>query len=232
MPARYALYYAPPQDSTFWQKASQWIGRDSATGEDLAMPEAIDVPPSRLWAMTQSPRRYGFHATLKAPMWLTPGHDQDDLFTALQRFCGRTAPVPVGRLVPRMLGGFLALMPETQGDALADFAANCVADFDALRAPMTAAERERRLQSGLTPRQTALLDQYGYPYVMDEFRMHMTLSDQLPTAEHAAMLAAAEGWFGPVLADPVTIDQISVFAEAEPGAPFARIADFPLLGSA
>jgi len=232
MPVRYAIYFAPPADSPLWQKASQWIGRDSAKGMDIPVPETIGVPAERLWGMTVSPRRYGFHATLKAPMWLAEPYEYDDLVAAITRFCARTAPVSAGQLTPRMLGGFLALMPEVQSAELSDFAASCVAGFDALRAPMSASERAKRAQAGLSERQTALLDQYGYPYVMDEFRLHMTLSDRLPEGEHDQMLAAARAWFAPVLAEPVMITHLSVFSEAEPGAPFARVADFPLLDSA
>ena len=83
---------------------------------------------------------------------------------------------------------------------------------------------------GLTPRQEELLDAYGYPYVFDQFRFHMTLTDRLSEAEHDDVLQAAQTWFGPILNDPVTLDRLTLFHEKENKLPFNRIAEFGLGG--
>ena len=51
--------------------------------------------------------------------------------------------------------------------------------FNAYRAPLSAADRERRIKAKLSPRQIELMDQWGYPYVLDEYRFHMTLTGAL-----------------------------------------------------
>ena len=84
---------------------------------------------------------------------------------------------------------------------------------------------------GLTPRQEELLDAYGYPYVFDEFRFHMTLTDRLSPADYGEVLQAAQTWFGPVLDQEVTLDRLSLFHERENKQPFTRIADFALGGA-
>jgi hypothetical protein len=80
----------------------------------------------------------------------------------------------------------------------------------------------------LTARQVDLLDRFGYPYVMEEFLFHMTLTDRLPPTLQPDLLRAAQAWFADALRDPLVLDRIALFHEPAPGAPFARLADFTL----
>ena len=81
---------------------------------------------------------------------------------------------------------------------------------------------------GLSERQIELLDAYGYPYVFEEFRFHMTLTDRLDDADARDIATAASTWFGPVLEEPVLLDRLVLFHEAEAGKPFRRVGDFKL----
>ena len=67
---RYAIYFAPSPASALWRFGSRTIGYDAANGMEsapLAPPGCEDMD----WmAATDDPRRYGFHATLKAPFSL------------------------------------------------------------------------------------------------------------------------------------------------------------------
>ncbi|HEY4199525.1 MAG TPA: DUF1045 domain-containing protein [Devosiaceae bacterium] len=226
MSERYALYFAPDVASPLWQRASQWLGRDCAGGAVTERPaeiEGIALDP-----ITKSARHYGFHATLKAPMMLAGNVDRAELETALTGFARAAQPVDIGRLVVAQISHFLALIPEKQSTALTDFAAECVTAFDRFRAPMTAAQREQRLSGGLSPRQIALVDQYGYPYVLEEFRFHMTLTDRLKAEDSAPVKAAAEAWFGDAIAAPVPLDRIVLFHQPVAGADFVRLGDYVL----
>jgi len=227
MSERYAIYYAPPTTSELWQRASRWLGRDAATGnvpnDGIA---GIDGPT--LTALTPSATRYGFHATLKAPFPLAPGRTREELEASLQAFSLRHGRVSLGQLELRLLDGFLALTPVNQSAALTEFAGTVVAEFDSFRAPMTAVERERRLKADLTAYQIGLLDHYGYPYVMDQFLFHMTLTDRMAPEQQETVIAAASDWFAPVLGKEFLLDRLSLFHEPEPGAPFLRCTDFPL----
>ncbi|HQZ12582.1 MAG TPA: DUF1045 domain-containing protein [Devosia sp.] len=229
MPERFALYYAPPASHPIWPRAAQWLGRDPL-GEPLPPAAIAGIEAGHRLEACKSARRYGFHATLKAPMALAPGTDRRALEAELRRFSDETPMASIGRLRIANLDGFLALIPEMQSDALTRLAGEIVTRFEPFRAPLGTSSREKRIRDGrLTERQIAYLDTYGYPYVLDEFRFHMTLTDRLSHAERPGLLAAATAWFEPVLDEPFMLDRIALFHETEAGAPFSRLADFPLL---
>jgi putative phosphonate metabolism protein len=227
MPERFAIYYAPPTSSELWQRAARWLGRDAATGN--VPNEGIDgITSETLTAITPSATRYGFHATLKAPFALAPGRTREELESALQNFSLRHGRVSLGQLELRLLDGFLAMTAVVQSPELTELAGKVVAEFDAFRAPMSAEERERRLNSKLTAYQIGLMDHYGYPYVMDQFLFHMTLTDRMDPAMQETVIAAAAEWFAPVLETPMVLDRLSLYYEPEAGGPFLRRTDFPL----
>ena len=228
MSERFALYYAPPTDSPLWQRAAQWLGRDPAD-PSLIPPDVPGIETGHRLRISESARRYGFHATIKAPMAIAPGKSQRDLETALAAFAATTGWAPIGRLKLAFIDGFLALIPERQGAEMEALAARVVRQFEPYRAPLADADREKRiLQGRLSARQIELLDAYGYPYVMDQFGFHMTLTDRLPPDGRKAVLAAAEGWFADAITSPLQFDRIVLYREPSPGVAFARVADFPL----
>ncbi|WP_248306361.1 DUF1045 domain-containing protein [Devosia oryzisoli] len=231
MAERFALYFAPSVNSPLWDRACTWLGRDPASGELMdGMVAGIDR--ARLLNLTQSAQRYGFHATLKAPMALEPDRSLDALTGALATFAASRSKVELGRLVVAELGPFLALVPEAPSETLQDFAAQVVEEFEPFRAPLSLKDREARAAQALSPRQQELLDGYGYPYVFDEFRFHMTLTDALDDPDRREIKVAAETWFGPELAQPVELDRLVLFHEPDKGQPFRRLADFKLGGAA
>ena len=213
MTERFAIYFAPGRDSLLGQRAEAW----------LAQPE--------LEALTVSARRYGFHATLKAPMALAAGVDRAQVEMAVAEFAGRNAAVEM-ELAARLIDGFLALTAEPQRQELTDFAASVVVALEPLRALLAPAERARRLRAPLSARQIELLDRYGYPYVLEEFQFHMTLTDRLAVEQREPMRKRAADWFAEALAEPVRLDRLVLFHEAEPGAAFRRLDDFVLKGAA
>jgi hypothetical protein len=214
MTERFAIYFAPAADSVLQRAATAWLAR----------PELQDA--------TVSARRYGFHATLKAPMRLAAGGDRPALASALADFAAHHRAVALRHLAPRPIEAFLALTTEPQSQALTDFAADVVRAFEPFRAPLSAAERARRLTAPLTARQSELVDLYGYPYVLEQFQFHMTLTDRLPVGRQAAVRVEAEAWFAAALAVPIQLDRLVLFREAQPGAPFERLEDFELSGGA
>jgi hypothetical protein len=230
MPERFALYYAPAVTSPLWVRAAQWLGRDPAAGP-VEPAEVPGIDTDYRVRVSESARRYGFHATIKAPMALAQGFSRGDLEAALSGF--RLQPTSIGRLVLRFIEGFLALVPATQTQSLTDAAAGVVTAFEHFRLPISATDREKRIRNGrLTSRQIELLDRYGYPYVLEEFRFHMTLTDRLPESERDDIMRAAERWFADALAEEFTFDRIALFREPVAGAPFARVGDFPLRAEA
>jgi hypothetical protein len=201
--ARYAVYYAPGRDSALWRAGEGWLRQPG------------------LATLTVAARRYGFHATLRAPMRLAGTLEQ--MRDAVLDFAATHPPVPLTGLAPRLVGGFLALTTAPQPAALTAFAAALVEATEPCRAPPTAAETARRLAAPLTPRQAELVARFGYPYVLDQFQFHLTLTDRLPEPERPALLARAADWFAPALAEPVALDRLVLYEEPAPGAPFRRL---------
>lgn len=227
MTERFAIYFAPSATSNLWERAATWLGRDAADGDLFDGPVA-GVERNRLLNLTQSANRYGFHATIKAPMALVEDRSEAELREALTQFSTRHQPFSLGKLKLASLQGFLALMVDGEHEQLQDFASHVVEDFDPFRAPMSVKDRAARAGKGLSERQIELLDAYGYPYVFEEFRFHMTLTDRLAEEDAHEIAQAATTWFGPVLEEDVVLDRLSLFHEPDAGKPFRRIADFKL----
>lgn len=232
MPQRFAIYYAPAATDPLWLKAVEWHGRDPWSEEAFDTP--IDgVGRDALFGRSISARRYGFHATIKAPMALAEGRTRAELEAALEDFATTHAPVAIGALKLVLLEGFLALVPAEQSAELTAFAAEVVEGFEAFRAPTSPAERERRLKgSHYSERQIELLDTLGYPYVLEQFQLHMTLTDRLPENEREAYSRAAAAHFGALATRETMLDRLLLFHEPDAGAPFVRLGDFELSGKA
>lgn len=221
---RFAVYYTPPDGSALADLAARWLGRDAASGAALDRPTLPGLDPARAEALTESPRFYGFHATLKAPFALAEGTTVADLIAAVDRFAaGRTA-VLIPPLRVRTLGRFLALIPSEPAPALDELAAACVRAFDPFRAPPDPAELARRRAANLTAAQHRNLERWGYPYVMEDFRFHMTLTGRIDDeAERARIAQGLAALFAPVLDGEATVSGLAVFHQPDRETPFRLI---------
>ena len=217
---RYAIYYTPGQDEPLARVAANWLGRDPFGAATRPVEAVGDLSAAEVAFHTASARRYGFHATLKAPFRLAPNETEASLRAALDSFAEATPPVVIPRLVVGQIDGFFALVPEARFAPLNDFAGEVVRAFDPFRAPLTEAEIERRSPDALKPDEFRNLCQWGYPYVFETFRFHMTLSGRVGPQESPRLRAAIDGLFADILRQPVPVDALTLFVESEPGAPF------------
>jgi putative phosphonate metabolism protein len=180
---RYAIYYAPDADDPLWRFGCGYIGYDAETGADCSIPQIPALSHDDWIARTHEPRRYGFHATLKAPFHLAEGTSEALLIESLRQFVSRREAVSLSGLDVRAIGNFAALTPLEPNAELMELARDCVTHFDVFRAPLSEGDMARRLAAPLTVRQKELLKAWGYPYVMEEFRFHMTLTSSLSASE-------------------------------------------------
>jgi putative phosphonate metabolism protein len=209
---RFAIYYAP-QAGAFADAAAAWLGWDLAKGCAVVQPVHLpDLP-----AHTQAPRKYGFHGTIKPPFRLAAGVSAQDLARAVQSLAACLPVAAMQGVQFAQIGGFLALIPRGDTTALAGVAAEVVRGLDPYRAPLTPAEVARRRPDSLTQRQQALLAIYGYPYVMEEFQFHLTLSGQLDGHSLNAVQAAAEAHFDGLLPQPFVLADLCLCGEDEAG---------------
>jgi putative phosphonate metabolism protein len=228
---RYALYYSPSADHPLVAAAEHWLGR-SVFGREVPGDTIGGLTPQTRAPWIASPSRYGFHATLKAPFRLAEGRDEATLIAALDAFAATTGPAPAARLGLENLRGFLALTfaaPTPELDALA---ADIVRHFDGFRAALSDAERARRRPEQLEEALRRNLDTWGYPYVMEAFRFHMTLTERLDPADAARAEPVLREHFADLLETPVAVDRIVLCREPAPGAPFTCIHAAPLFGTA
>lgn len=209
---RYAIYYAP-REGAFSRRAAEWLGGDPVNGTHLPQPVLAGIGDPH--GITAEPRRYGFHGTLRAPFRPAPDADEQAIRNRVADLAGRLAPVNCQGLRLENLHGFIALTPVGCEAALLAIAAAVVEGTNDLRAPLTDADIARRRPERLTPRQKALLAQWGYPFVMEEFRFHLTLTGQL--ADPGAVMPALQAYFEPVLPRPFILEDLCLFGEDRAG---------------
>lgn len=225
---RYAIYFTPRKDHPLTRAAARWLGRDAFDGAVTAPEAAGDLSPEEVGFHAASARRYGFHATLKAPFVLVETETEAALDAALATYAAKTRPVTIERLVLAQLDGFFAMVPGASNAELQDFAGDVVKTFDRFRAPLTDADMARRNPDALSAAEFANLTRWGYPYVFETFRFHMTLTGRASGEDARRLRAALEERFDPLIGGPFAIDGLALFVEPEPGAPFVVRSYHPL----
>jgi putative phosphonate metabolism protein len=225
---RYAIYFIPEPGGDLDRFGAELLGSDATAGEDPAFPvDILQLAPD--WReLTHDARKYGFHATLKAPLSLAPGKSEADLLAACEAFARTPRPIPVIKPVVGSISGFIAVVPAEPSAELNRLAADCVSEFDAFRAPLSAEDRARRNPSILTPRQRDYLDRWGYPHVMQDFRFHMTLTGRLPPERHGPVLTMLKDRFSALGLKTLAIDRISLFRQNDMDCRFRIVADYVL----
>lgn len=226
---RYAIYFSPRESSALWLAGCHWLGRDAISGAELDHPAVPGMDAAIVHELTASPRRYGFHATLKPPFRLVSAASQNIFLEAVREFANCGKPFCLPRMEVRKLGSFLALRTVEICEELQQLSASCVKEFDHFRAAESAEEQARRAD-GLDQRQRAHLARWGYAYVLDQWRFHMTLTNTLAEPQLSVLKEFLRDWFAPVLDEPVWVEDLCVYTEPEPGSNFNIAARFPLRG--
>jgi putative phosphonate metabolism protein len=225
---RYAIYFAPSQTHALWRTGNCWLGRDAQTGQRLQ--QSIDRVATTLFqTLTSTPRRYGWHATLKAPFALVDGVKFEDLDAALHSVCRQADAFVMPPLTVGLLGDFLALRPQSPSAEIQAVSDSLVTKLHGLAANLSEAELRRRRAAGLTAVQDQYLLHWGYPYVLSEFRFHMSLTGSLEGVAEETMtrlMLAARQRFESL--PPCPFDNVALFFESHTGADFRLVKRYPL----
>jgi hypothetical protein len=216
--ARYAIYFVPEQKTALALLGSALLGRDSETGNPLPPARLAGITQQILHGLTTDARRYGLHATLKAPFFLKKGTTEYGLLLSAASFVMGRQAITLPRLELARIGSFFALVPpEERPEALKAverikaLAADAVVFFDPFRATPSEQELARREPQKLTDRQRALLIEWGYPYVFDEYRFHITLTDKLRDSREARRIEEClRAYFTPVRNEEMIVSNICV----------------------
>lgn len=228
---RYAIYFVPDTASPWWAQWSAWLGRCACSGKTLEQPVVPGLSPEEFFSLTAAPRRYGLHATLKAPMRLGQETSLQQLVQAVKALSTAYSAFAMPPMQVVVLSDFLALTPSAPSPQLHAIADACVTELDHLRAPLTPAELGKRRPDELNARERQHLERWGYPYVLDTFRFHISLTGSLIGVEtHAieALKQAAQQRVDALATEPLMFDAVSVFEEAAPGADFMISVRAPL----
>ncbi len=226
---RYAIYFVPSAESRLYRYGSSVLGYDSYTGNTVAFPAEFGDGAVNWNELTATPRRYGFHATLKAPFRLAPSCTERQLSNALHSFASLGHATHSFTPGLRELEDFIAIVPSRVEESLNALAASCTTIFDAYRAPITPQERARRIASGLSQSQIQNLDRWGYPYVLAEFRFHMTLTGAVPQRRKKAIVAVLLNGFRRMNVEPsIAIDRLALMKQESPDAPFRVLSEAAL----
>lgn len=212
---RYAIYYCPQAETELANFGHAWLGLDA---------RVVGIEPERLDELLRDARRYGWHATIRAPFELMASYTPGDLYRAV----GSIAHTMHAFDLPLRLdslAGFLALRPASASGRIDALAATCLHALQPLCAPLDEVQRRQRAH-GLDPVERDLLRRYGYPYVLDRYRFHMTLAAPASPSEERALLSAlrARG----LETATARIDALTICRESYPGGDFEEIEHIPL----
>jgi putative phosphonate metabolism protein len=225
---RYAIYFVPAPGSALDRFGAHLLGYDAFSGEKQPFPDGIEqgVPDWR--ELTHDPRKYGFHATLKAPLSLADGKTEAELLAACETFSNIARPIPIIKPVVNSISEFIAVVPANRSATLDQLAADCVREFDSFRAPLTSEDLARRNPYLLTPSQREHLDRWGYPYVMEDFRFHMTLTGRLKAERREAILAILRKRFAALELTTLAVDRIALFRQDDADSRFRIVGHYAL----
>lgn len=212
---RYAIYVTLPE-GPLADFGARWLGWDSVRGAECPHP-ALSGLPRPVCDLTERPRKYGLHGTIKPPFFLAEGQSQTDLQRSFETLCADVQPLMLPPLTLARIGPFLALIIDGDQTPLAALAARVVQDLDMYRAPPTDAELSRRNRSKLSAAQAALLDRWGYPYVMDQFKFHITLTGPLSDKDRDATFAVLQGALDPLLEDSFAVPHLTLLGSDKTG---------------
>ncbi len=227
MAPRYAIYFAPEHNSPLEDFGRRWLGRNGVPA-DSPPPEVPGITPQRFFALTEGARRYGFHGTLKPPFELNPRMPVDALFEAVRIFAKSAAPIELPPLELAIIGKFIALTPIRSSVQLESLAALCVRTFEGFRMPLSKEQMAHYLRNKLTVHQTQMLEHWGYPYVMEEFRFHISVTDRIDNdAERAAMMTTVQKMTIGVVNKPLIVSDVAVFYQSDREKPMELLQRFP-----
>ena len=115
------------------------------------------------------------------------------------------------------IGKFLALSPIASSVQLENMASDCVRAVDGFRAHRTAKELALYRQAKLTVHQDQMLENCGYPYILEEFRFHITLTGRIvDEPERDLAMAAAAKQCKDFIGKPLVINEVVICRKPSP----------------
>jgi Protein of unknown function (DUF1045) len=225
---RYAIYYTPQPGSALAVFGRSWFGRAN-DGVTLQAFSGAGLAGTSFAKLAVAPGRYtGLHALFRAPFAPREGIGPDAIKIRLINFAARRKPVETGPLTLSRAGRFLVLRSVEATPALDWLAAQCVATFEDFAAPLSDTEREEHASPNLSDYQRLLLESFGDPYVLSEYRFSITLTGPLDAAHLERVAQALWPVLEEICASGVTVDGLSLFGDGGGRSPMRLVGRYRL----
>ena len=223
---RFAIYSAPPPP--LWDIGSSWLGYDALAARAVARVPIPGISREYLDSLTRIPGHYGLHATIKAPFRLAENRSEKELRSSIADLASQFRHFYTPPLRLCLIDNFFCLCPEKRSLDLNNLAAQCVQSLDMFRAPFDRNELTRRTTGKLTEDEKRNLFLWGYPYVMDQYRFHITLTGRVrDKSEQDKVRTLMLEYFSMVIGRPMLMDGISLFIEPSPQQAFRLSCHYP-----
>ena len=180
---RYAIYYAPIENPELDLFGKCWLGWDPYKGEETTKSDLSKLTSFKKFSsLVLTPKQYGFHGTIKAPFRLKNEYTYNDLENKVREISKQIQSFHLDKLVIKKLGNFIALTP-SKNLKVNDVSNKFVEGLDFLRDDLSEDEIKKRNPHKLSFNQKKKLFKWGYPYVFNEFKFHLTLTGKLRIEE-------------------------------------------------
>ncbi len=226
--SRYAICYTPQPGTALAAFGRSWFGRAN-DGVTLQAFSDAGLSGTSFAKLAVAPGRYtGLHAQFRTPFAPRDGIGLDAVKTRLINFAARRKPIDTGPLTLSRSGRSLVLRPVEATPALDWLAAQCVASFEDFAAPPSDTEREEFAGPQLSDYQRLLLESFGDPYVLSEYRFSITLTGPLDAAHLERVAQALWPVLEEICASGVTVDGLSLCGDTGGRTPMRLIGRYHL----
>ena len=210
---RYAIYYVPSENSELDLFGKCWLGWDPYKGVETTKSDLSKLPSFKKFSsLVLTPKQYGFHGTIKAPFRLKNEYTYNDLENKVREISKQIHSFYFDQLIIKKLGNFIGLIP-TNNLKINAVSNKFVEELDYLRDELSESEIKKRKPHKLTSNQKQMLFKWGYPYVFDEFKFHLTLTSKLNVVEIDDVLRSLQNILKQVNLNKISFNNICIFGQ-------------------
>jgi hypothetical protein len=232
--SRYAIYYAPPKESSLEEFGRYWFGWDPLNAKLInnkrrinylnrfGIKNLINIDKNVLIA-----KKYGFHGTLIPPFKLNKNYSTNTLFKKTEEIAKKLKKFKFYKFKLKKINNFYAFVQNKKNNNINKLSNRLVRELFKFRSPLTKKEIDRRNPSKLSKLQLNILYKWGYPYLMSEFNFHMTLASEVTGNKLYLELKKIERNKEIILNEINNFDKIYIFGENQKGM-FENLENFSL----
>lgn len=217
---RYAICFTPSPSEPLSLAAAAWLGRDAYSGQYTEPPCGVELGVQELSYYTAHPRRFGFHAPLKAPFALRNDVAETKLLRELMCFASNIQTFSLPKLEVGSLGNHYGFYLSQPCSVMHHLAGNVVQTFSQFADHCDLDGAQAQTTDRLSASQLTNLYRWGDPFVMEEYRFQMALTGAVDLSAQPAVDRSMRKLFDPLLAEPLRFANLALFVEEERGAPF------------